>query len=79
MKDISIRFVEIGTKFFIQRKNIFGCWVDIRYTINMGYGSISECYCDSDKANLLKEVLEDYYKVDKRFCNITEYPSLKKY
>lgn len=45
----------------------------------MGYGSISERYYNSNKEDLLKEVLEDYYKVDKRFCAITEYPSLKQY
>ena len=79
MKAITIRFVEIDNKFYMQRKNIFGCWTDIRYTINMGYGSISERYYNSNKEDLLKEVLEDYYKVDKRFCAITEYPSLKQY
>jgi len=49
MKAITIRFVEIDNKFYMQRKNIFGCWIDIRYTINMGYGSISERYYNSNK------------------------------
>lgn len=79
MKTIEIRFIKVNDeKFTIQRRGWFG-WKDITYTINMGYGSVSYDYSALTKKDLLEEVLEKYYKVDKRFVKVIEHPMLKKY
>lgn len=76
MKTIKLRFVERGGDFLVQRKTWSG-WKYIGYTINMGYGSVYNLYCEKTKEELLNTVLEQYYKVDKRFTQIIEYPQLK--
>jgi hypothetical protein len=54
-------------------------WKYIGYTIDMGYGSLHNLYCQDTKEKLLDEVLEKYYEVDKRFVEVTEYPHIKIY
>jgi hypothetical protein len=54
-------------------------WKYIGYTADTGYGSVRYLYCQNSKKELLEEVLEKYYKVDKRFVEITEYPTVKIY
>jgi hypothetical protein len=76
MKTLKLRFVERRGDFLVQRKTWFG-WKYIGYTINMGYGSVYNLYCEKTKESLLNTVLEKFYKVDKRFTQIIEYPQLK--
>ena len=80
MKKITIRFIKYKDKYryTIQRRGWFG-WKDITYTINMGYGSVTYEYSAATKEELLEKVLEEYYEVDKRFVEITEYPTIKIY
>lgn len=78
---IKIRFVwRKGHKnYAIQRRTWYGRWKYIGYTINMGYGSIYDYYVDETKEKLLYRVLECYYRKDKRFVNVHEYPTIKHY
>lgn len=79
MKTIKIRFINHRKKrYTIQRKGWFG-WKDIGYSVDMGYGGFWERYSAETKEDLLEEVLEKYYKVDKRFVEIIEHPTLKIY
>lgn len=79
MKKIKIRFVKHGEKHYtVQRKGVFG-WKDIRYTIDMGYGSVTYNYMGETKEQVLDLVLEEYYEVDKRFVKIIEYSTVKIY
>lgn len=79
MTTIKIRFIKHGkNKYTIQRKGWFK-WKDINYTINMGYGSVTYGYSGETKEDLLADVLEKYYEVDKRFVTIKEYPRIKIY
>jgi hypothetical protein len=54
-------------------------WKYIGYTVDLGYGSVYNLYCQDTKEKLLDEVLEKYYEVDKRFVEVTEYPPIKIY
>lgn len=79
MKTITIRFIKHkDKKYTIQRRGWFG-WKDITYTINMGYGSVTYGYSSETKEDLLKEVLENYYEVDKRFVQVIEHSTVKIY
>ena len=79
MKTITIRFIKHkDKKYTIQRRGWFG-WKDITYTINMGYGSVTYGYSSETKEGLLKEVLENYYEVDKRFVQVIEHSTVKIY
>ena len=78
MKTITIRFIKYKNKYTIQRRGWFG-WKDITYTINMGYGSVIYDYSAEKKEELLNEVLEKHYKVDKRFVQIIEHSTVKIY
>jgi hypothetical protein len=79
MKTIKIRFINHRKKrYTIQRKGWFG-WKDIGYSVDMGYGGFWERYSAETKEDLLEEVLEKYYRVDKRFVEIIEHPTLKIY
>lgn len=78
MKTIKIRFIKEKDKYYIQRKGWFG-WRDITYTIDMGYGAVTYRYSGSKKEELLNEVLEEYYQVDKRFVRVIEHSSIKMY
>ena len=78
MKTITIRFIKYKDKYTIQRRGWFG-WKDITYTINMGYGSLTNYYSAETKEDLLKEVLEEYYEVDKRFVQVIEHATIKIY
>lgn len=62
----------------MQRKGFFG-WRDITYTINMGYGSVTYDYIEETKESLLDKVLEEYYKMDKRFVRVIEHSTIKIY
>lgn len=79
MKTIKIRFIKYGDKkYTIQRKGWFG-WKDIGYSVDMGYGGFWERYSATTKEDLLKEVLEDYYQVDKRFVQVIEHAIINVY
>lgn len=79
MKTIKIRFIKRKkVRYTIQRKGWFG-WKDISYTIDLGYGSLIYNYSAETKEELLNEVLEKYYLVDKRFVQVIEHPTIKIY
>jgi hypothetical protein len=78
MTTIKIRFIKHKSDYTIQRKGWFG-WKDIKYLIDLGYGSSRYMYTAKTKEDLLSEVLEKYYEVDKRFVRIKEYPTIKIY
>lgn len=79
MKTIKIRFIQHRkNKYSMQRKGFFG-WRDITYTINMGYGSVTYDYIEETKESLLDKVLEEYYKMDKRFVRVIEHSTIKIY
>jgi hypothetical protein len=78
MKTIKIRFIKHKDSYTLQRKGWFG-WKNIYYTIDMGYGAVSYNYAEKTKDDLLSEVLENYYEIDKRFVTIKEYPTIKIY
>jgi len=79
MKTIKIRFIKHGDKkYTLQRKGWFR-WKNITYTIDMGYGSVTYDYSAETKEELLKEVLEKYYKADKRFIQVIEYSTISIY
>ena len=62
----------------MERKVIFG-WKRLGYSVDMGYGSIWQSYISNDKKELLNEVLEKHYMIDKRFVEVVEYPMIKVY
>ena len=78
MKTIKIRFIHERGKYYIQRRGWFG-WKDITYTIDMGYGSITNYYTSDTKESLLDDVLEKYYQTDKRFVQVIEHSTIKIY
>ena len=81
MKTITIRFIKNSKykdNYTIQRRGWFG-WKDITYTINMGYGSVTYDYSAETKEGLLNQVLEEYYKVDKRFVQVIEHATIEIY
>ena len=78
MRTITIRFIEYKNKYTIQRRGWFG-WKDITYNISMGYGSVTNYYSAETKEDLLKEVLEEYYEVDKRFVQVIEHATIEIY
>lgn len=78
MKKIKIRFIQREKDFILQRKTWYG-WKYIGYWVDAGYGALHYIYCKDSKEELLKEVLERHYKIDKRFVTITEYPTIKTY
>jgi hypothetical protein len=78
MKTLKIRFVKRDSSYTIQQKTWFG-WKDLRYVIDMGYGSVSYPYGGKTKELALDEVLERRFKVDRRFVEIIEYPTIKIY
>jgi hypothetical protein len=82
-KTIRIRFVNRqfhkgnDWQYAVQRKTWYGSWKYIGYTTDMGYGSVYNYYTGKTKQAVLHSVLERYYKMDRRFVNIFEYPELK--
>lgn len=79
MKTITIRFIKHNDKkYTIQRRGWFG-WKDIGYSVDMGYGGFWANYTAETKEDLLKEVLENYYKVDKRFVQVIEHSTIEVY
>jgi hypothetical protein len=78
MKEIKIRFILENEKYRAERKTLFG-WRSISYVIDMGYGSIGYYYTGTTKEELLAELLENYYKMDKRFVRVIEYPTILVY
>jgi hypothetical protein len=79
MKKIVIRFIERKDKFRIQRKTWYGRWKNITYVVELGCIPIEYPYSGKTKEEVLNEVLENYYKVDRRFVEIAEYPTIKIY
>jgi hypothetical protein len=79
MKKIVIRFIERKDKFRIQRKTWYGRWKNVTYVVELGYIPIEYSYSGNTKEEVLNVVLENYYKVDKRFVEIAEYPTIKIY
>ena len=76
MTAIKIRFVKNCEDFYIQRKTIFG-WTYITYSIGGGSGdTVDYRYTSKSKEALLSDILERYYKKDKRFVKVTEYPTI---
>lgn len=83
-KRIKIRFIErvsvSGDVYYsIQRRTWYKYWVYIGWTQEMGYGSVFNCYSDTDKNKLLYDVIKDYYGLDKDIVRVIEYPSIKIY
>ncbi len=82
-KTIKIRYIKSGKipyDYCMQKKTIFGTWRDIGYHIGACTGdSIWYPYTNSSKEELLKEVLEHHYGIDRRFTSIIEYPEIKHY
>lgn len=82
MKKIKIRFVKIGdvlTEYKIQKKTLFG-WRDITYTTMACSGdSIIYSYTAKSKDELLKTVLDKHYKMDKRFVEVEQHPTIRIY
>jgi hypothetical protein len=79
MKKIVIRFIEHKGKFRIQRKTWYGRWKNVTYVVELGCIPIEYSYSGNTKEEVLNVVLENYYKVDKRFVEIAEYPTIKIY
>lgn len=78
MKTIKIRYVKRKDTYYMERKSLFG-WRRLGYILDMGYGSIWQSYTSNDKKELIKEVLEKHYMIDKRFVEVIEYPMIKVY
>lgn len=76
MKNITIRFVKHKGTYMIQRRRFFS-WFYIRETLESNAGHASFLYNSEDKKELLKKVLDEYFKVDKKFISITEMPTIK--
>ena len=76
MKTIKIRYVKRNDTYYMERKGIFG-WKRLGYSVDMGYGSIWQSYTSDNKKDLLDQVLEEYYQIDRRFAEIIEYPTIK--
>ena len=80
MRTIKIRFVKTkNANYHLQRKGWFGRWKDIGYSVDMGYGSVTYEYSAVTKEELLNEVLEKYYEVDKKFVKVIEHATIKIY
>ena len=79
MKKIIIRFIDHKGKFRIQRKTWYGRWKNVTYVVELGYARAIYSYSGNTKEETLNEVLENYYKVDRRFVEIAEYPTIKIY
>lgn len=75
---IKIRYVERDNTYNMQYKSWFG-WKDLTYTIDMGYGGITNYYENKDKTKLLDEVLEKKFNTVRKFVTIIEYPTIKVY
>jgi hypothetical protein len=78
MKTIKIRYVKRKGTYYMERKGIFG-WKRLGYSVDMGYGSFWQSYTSDNKKDLLDQVLEEYYQIDRRFAEIIEYPMIKVY
>jgi len=83
MKTIKIRFIKVipvdkSSFFYIQKKRLWW-WVTLGYWMGSVGGDVWYPYTNIDKDKLLNTVLENYYKTDRKFIKITEYPSLKLY
>jgi hypothetical protein len=78
MKEIKIRFILENEKYRAERKTLFG-WRPISFVLDMGYGSVGYYYTRTTKEELLADLLENYYKMDKRFVKVIEYPTILVY
>jgi hypothetical protein len=78
MRTIKIRYVKRNDTYYMERKSLFG-WKRLGYSVDMGYGGFWQSYTSKDKKDLLDEVLEKHFEVDKRFVEVIEYPMIKIY
>jgi len=78
MKTIKIRYVKRKDTYYMERKSFFG-WKRLGYSVDMGYGTYWQSYTSKDKKELLNEVLEKHYMIDKRFVEVVEHPMIKVY
>ena len=84
MKKIKIRFVERTDSngkidYLIQQKKILG-WSYFMYYVNGGAGdTIWYFYCNDDKNDLLKKVIDEVYKTNKSHVIVEEHPMIKIY
>ena len=79
MKKIKIRFVLCKGVYHIQEKKWYG-WRYINYRIVGGFGDVFYyAYYAQSTEILLTDVLNKYYKRNKDYIEITEYPLIKIY
>lgn len=78
MKTITIRFIKHKDRYTAQRRGWFG-WKDIGYSVDMGYGGFWEKYSAPTKEQLLEDILENYYRMDKRFVQVIEHATIEMY
>ncbi len=79
MKKITIRFIQYKDSFRIQRKTWYGRWKNVTYVVELGCIPIEYSYSGNTKEEVLNKVLENYYKVDRRFVVVTEYSTINIY
>jgi hypothetical protein len=77
-KVFKIRFIEEGSQYKLQIKNIFGIWITQTESIGNVGGSFKQPYTNKDKKVLLKYVIYVKYWTN-RNDSVIEYPTIKKY
>ena len=79
MKKIKIRFVLVKGLYHVQENKWYG-WRYINYRIVGRFGDVFYYpYFAKDTESLLANVLNKYYKRNKDYIEITEYPLIKIY
>lgn len=79
MKKIKIRYVnQKGRYFTIQRKTLLG-WKYITYLVFDFGCSFNIRYFGKSKKEVLKKVLDGYYKTCKKHVTVIEHPGVKIY
>ena len=79
MKEIKIRYIEHKMGCFeMQRKTVFG-WRYLTFKVSTYGGSVMFRYTEKSKKEVLKNVLNGYYRVCDKYITIIEYPSLRIY
>lgn len=79
MKTIKIRYVEHQKGFFAIQKRVLFWWKFITFEVSGYGGSVIFRYSENSKKKVLKKVLDEHYKVSKKYVTIIEYPMLKIY
>jgi hypothetical protein len=79
MKKIKIRYIEDKKGCFeIQRRTVFG-WRYLTFKVCTYGGCVMFRYTEKTKNEILKKVLNNYYRVCDTYITIIEYPSLRIY